>query len=104
MSNRTILHPELYGGNDCEGTAFRKERCNAQACPKVRKPKPLDCKWSEYNVWTQCSKTCGWGVKTSERIKSQEAIHGGKECTGDEIITEKCKLKDCPGAEISIKR
>ena len=103
VSNRTILHPELYGGKDCEGTAFKKERCNIQACPKIQKPKPVDCKWSEYSLWTECSHTCGWGIAKSERTISNEALNGGKECTGDAIKTKNCKLRDCPGTIISIQ-
>ena len=97
MSNRTILHPQLYGGKDCDGTAFRTERCNAQSCPKVQKPEPVDCEWSTILVWTECSTTCGWGIKTSEKTISRQALNGGKECLGDAIQTQKCKLRDCPG-------
>ena len=94
MSSRTILHPQLYGGKDCDGTAFKKERCNAQSCPKLE---PVDCEWSSIVVWTECSTTCGWGIKTSEKTVSQQALNGGKECFGDALQTQKCKLRDCPG-------
>ena len=101
VANRTILQPALYGGKDCEGTAFNTiERCHAQPCPKETKPKPVDCEWSPITIWTECSKTCGWGIKTSERTISRHVSNGGKECSGDTIQTEKCKLRDCPGNKI----
>ena len=101
VANRTILQPALYGGKDCEGTAFNTiERCHAQPCPKETKPDPVDCEWSPITVWSECSKTCGWGIKTSERTISRHALNGGKECSGDTIQTEKCKLRDCPGKKI----
>ena len=101
MANRTILHPQLYGGKDCEGTAFSKERCNPEACPPVREPEPVDCEWSPIKVWTECSTTCGWGIKTSEKTIAQKSLNGGRECTGEAIETQKCKLEDCPGIEFS---
>ena len=34
------------------------------------------------------------------RKKIVEAAHGGKNCTGDSIITESCNVEECPGRNI----
>ena len=57
----------------------------------------VDCIWSSYGEWTECSKTCGWGLKTAKRKIAQPALYGGKECTGTALSTEKCKLQSCSG-------
>ena len=57
----------------------------------------VDCEWSPYGNWTDCSTTCGPGVKTARRTIMQIAYNGGILCTGAAIKTENCELKSCPG-------
>ena len=57
----------------------------------------VDCKWSEYDDWSGCSESCGNGIKTSKRVKVQNALHGGKECEGESERVEECNLEACPG-------
>ena len=57
----------------------------------------VDCKWSVFNDWSECSKSCGWGVKTSERKIIEASSHGGKDCVGKAKRTEKCNNQPCAG-------
>ena len=57
----------------------------------------VDCKWSVFNDWSECSKSCGWGVKTSERKIIEASSHGGKDCVGKATRTEKCNYQPCAG-------
>ena len=59
-------------------------------------PKPVDCKWGEWNTGT-CSKTCGLGNRRSSRTKAVLKAHGGKECAGNTWKDETCNLRTCPG-------
>ena len=56
----------------------------------------VSCLWSGYSVWSDCSGSCGTGVRRRTRRVLQEALNGGSECVGDEEETEDCPLPDCP--------
>ena len=57
----------------------------------------VDCKWSSYTEWSDCSKSCGGGTKTSNRTILQSPINGGQECVGTALKTDTCNLDPCPG-------
>ena len=63
----------------------------------------VDCEWSAYGNWSDCSTSCGEGVKSARRKVSQMALNGGKLCEGSAIITENCDLGPCPGISILLK-
>ena len=51
--------------------------------------------WNDWTEWSECSKTCGAGLKTMTRTKSVEESGGGI-CEGideDEMI---CNEDECP--------
>ena len=55
----------------------------------------VDCQWSSYGDWSQCSKTCGGGTKTAERTIIEQGAYGGKECNGTALKIEKCNVQPC---------
>ena len=55
----------------------------------------IDCKWGEYSPWSECSKSCGSGIRRRIRVVVQNASIGGKECTGLDKEAEECKILDC---------
>ena len=57
----------------------------------------MNCEWSEYGEWSDCSKTCGGGEKSSTRTILQEPINGGNECEGEDTKIEPCNENSCPG-------
>ena len=56
-----------------------------------------NCQWSDFGEWSQCSKSCGGGERTSKRAISQPSMYGGKECEGDDKKIESCNEQPCPG-------
>ena len=56
----------------------------------------VDCQWSEWRV-TECSVTCGNGVRKYSRFESQKNLFGGMPCTGESNRTEPCEYIACPG-------
>ena len=50
----------------------------------------VDCKMSN---WTDCTKTCGTGIRKRSMII--EAKHGGHPCEG--LLSETCNPELCPG-------
>ena len=61
----------------------------------------VDCKLSPID-WsiTECSATCGEGIKTLKRKILQPALNGGKDCDGNLTITQKCDMEVCPGIDV----
>ena len=46
---------------------------------------------------SSCSVTCGGGVTTWKKVKTEVAQHGGKKCTGEEEVKKECNKEPCPG-------
>ena len=48
-------------------------------------------------MWSECTKKCEGGVKTSERKIIQDPMYGGRQCEGNHTRRLPCNLKPCPG-------
>ena len=57
----------------------------------------VDCEWSPYTEWSDCSKSCGGGTRISNRTILKNAIDGGQECKGEALKIESCNDQLCPG-------
>ncbi|RUS75554.1 hypothetical protein EGW08_016679, partial [Elysia chlorotica] len=58
---------------------------------------PTDGEWSEWGDWTECTKTCGGGVRSRERTCTNPAPdNGGQECEGGPQETSICNPDPCP--------
>lgn len=86
---RTVAVREEWGGQRCNGTASEEEACNAKGCP-------VDCKWSNWDVWTACSKTCGTGQTRRDRRVVVVGAFGGKACDGRPYENMTCNEQGCP--------
>ena len=64
---------------------------------------PVDCQWSSWSAWSPCSKTCGNGQKAKTRTVLRTASNGGKDCVGDNRITQQCQISQCPELAIDCK-
>ena len=60
----------------------------------------VDCRWSDFGEWSNCSADCGDGEQERSRTIEIAAAFGGAECTGSENETQVCKIKECPGMVI----
>ena len=60
--------------------------------------------WSNWSIWSLCSKTCGNGTRTRTRTcTSPSPTNGGLNCTGRNVEHERCTVRqECPG-EISTR-
>ena len=57
----------------------------------------VDCQWTDWGNWTQCSVTCNGGTRTRSRQYLVTAQYGGKGCAGEGIQTNTCNTQPCPG-------
>ena len=57
----------------------------------------VDGAWSDWSSWTQCSKTCGGGIKARERSCTNPPPKGnGQSCLGEVEETGACSQNPCP--------
>ena len=55
----------------------------------------IHCAWGLWGEWsTTCSKTCGDGNLTRERVHSILPQYGGNNCTGNSLDTKHCNIQD----------
>ena len=53
----------------------------------------VQCEWSTW-VDERCSRSCGGGLLSRIRIKTQEEV--GTECKGDAKVVKECNKMKCP--------
>ncbi|XP_033102328.1 mucin-5AC-like [Anneissia japonica] len=70
----------------CDGGSFK---CTEADCR-------VDCGLSEWSEWSECSRTCGKGIRTHTRTANNpSAQYGGLECEGELVETEECDDAPC---------
>lgn len=81
--------PPSNGGKPCTGNSTETGMCQTIPCP-------IDGGWGEWSNWTDCSKTCGNGIKSRYRYcNNPPSQHGGKHCSGDSNQSKHCSKKPC---------
>ncbi|CAJ1396777.1 unnamed protein product, partial [Effrenium voratum] len=87
-SLRRRLVTEANGGVPCLGDEAQRRPCGEENCP-------VDCKWSDWSEWNQCTKTCGGGL--TERLRNSTGpTYGGQECDGASRDVMSCSPTPCP--------
>lgn len=98
--SRVVARPALEGGAACpEADLAETGLCNPQDCIEDAWGK-IDCTWSEWSSWADCSASCGQGQARRTRIIVQEAAHGGELCKGfyqefHQCAGRPCLVRDC---------
>ena len=57
----------------------------------------IAAQWQEWGQWSQCTASCGQGLKIRARACSQPASGGNEQCPGDSTEVEDCSSAECPG-------
>ena len=57
----------------------------------------VNCKWSDFGSWSNCSAPCGKGEQNRTRTVLAAASNGGNDCTGTHEEKRACKIEECPG-------
>ncbi|XP_061197855.1 SCO-spondin-like isoform X2 [Saccostrea echinata] len=80
----------LYGGKNCTGDMEEFTNCNTQNCP-------IDGRYNDWSSWSECSLTCGGGLKArSRRCNNPSPQYGGKQCSGSDNESSSCNQQPCP--------
>ncbi|XP_023980917.1 A disintegrin and metalloproteinase with thrombospondin motifs 18 [Physeter macrocephalus] len=72
--------------------------CRQGQCVKFGEhgPRPIHGQWSAWSKWSECSRTCGGGVKYQERhCNNPKPQYGGKFCPGSSRVYQLCNINPC---------
>ncbi|XP_006106852.2 A disintegrin and metalloproteinase with thrombospondin motifs 12-like [Myotis lucifugus] len=71
--------------------------CMAGKCITVgKKPESIPGGWGRWSPWSHCSRTCGAGAQSAERLcNNPEPKFGGKYCTGERRRYRLCNVHPC---------
>ena len=53
--------------------------------------------WEDWGEWSQCSATCGPGIKFRARSCNKPVAGGNETCLGNATEAKVCNLDNCPG-------
>ncbi|XP_021376110.1 coadhesin-like [Mizuhopecten yessoensis] len=89
--NRTCDNPvPAFSGEKCDGIDTDSEVCMIINCP-------INGIWSSWQSWSDCSTTCGGGIKNRTRICDNPAPeHFGLDCDGHCFESSSCGEGTCP--------
>lgn len=88
IKTRTITQEPSGGGDACP-ELIEMVPCQGEPCVVV------DCELSEWDDWSECSETCGGGVKFRERTIEVEPTPDGVQC-GELSQVIACNEDPCP--------
>uniref|UniRef100_A0A8C2RT26 A disintegrin and metalloproteinase with thrombospondin motifs 18 n=1 Tax=Capra hircus TaxID=9925 RepID=A0A8C2RT26_CAPHI len=72
--------------------------CRQGQCVKLGElgPRPIHGQWSAWSKWSECSRTCGGGVRYQERhCNNPKPQYGGKFCPGSSRVYQLCNINPC---------
>ncbi|XP_040567740.2 LOW QUALITY PROTEIN: SCO-spondin-like [Lepeophtheirus salmonis] len=79
--NRKCIDSKFRNGNPCNADLNETENCNEQDCPV----------WSPWTEWTECSRSCGKGMRSKMKICLDLTS-----CSGKTKYMELCNENPCP--------
>ncbi|XP_060137056.1 SCO-spondin-like [Zootoca vivipara] len=82
-------------GLPCLGPEREDKPCQAQPCAR-------NGGWGGWSPWTDCTASCGGGMRSRARACDSPAPQGGGDyCEGVPTQVEGCSLNPCPGVDCS---
>ena len=89
--SRDIARAASHNGKSCSGHLRETQSCNSIPCHT-----PVDCRWSDWRQWTDCTVACGGGQRMRHRDIVQDAQFGGASCPlQTSIQTQPCSTQAC---------
>ena len=99
---------DLESGSNpvCPGNSTEIKECEETECPgKKRCPSDLfedfsavvPAQWQDWGEWSECTATCGKGLKTRARACFDPELGSNQVCPGSSTEVMECNEEECPG-------
>eukprot|EP00435_Cladocopium_sp_Y103_P017155 s62_g4.t1 len=88
--SRQVLEPGAFNGKACSLNSLN-ETASCLTGPNA----PVDCSFTEWKEWNECSHSCGNGQQSRSRAVATQASKGGKACLGSLKSLKRCKIRPC---------
>eukprot|EP00929_Paragymnodinium_shiwhaense_P121881 TRINITY_DN942_c0_g1_i1.p1 TRINITY_DN942_c0_g1~~TRINITY_DN942_c0_g1_i1.p1 ORF type:complete len:1559 (-),score=404.24 TRINITY_DN942_c0_g1_i1:474-5150(-) len=88
---REVITFPANDGKACEGALESIRSCSKPPADET------PCKYSAWQAWGMCSRTCGTGYRHRERTIAKTAKRGGDLCEGQLEELGTCSMSACPG-------
>jgi hypothetical protein len=96
---REVIAHARNGGALCNETLHMTTACAMDPCPQPSGQR-LNCEVGDWTMWSDCTASCGQGVKTRGRHITNPAKDGHLGCSLDLKQVTSCKAsKTCPGIQ-----
>lgn len=90
--SRAIIKQAANGGEPCPTILYEEAICNPLPCESASMA--YDCQMSAWSDWSECTSTCGGGLKTRTRTILKPAYNGGKAC--EHLVEQiECNTNPC---------
>ncbi|XP_004617610.1 A disintegrin and metalloproteinase with thrombospondin motifs 7 [Sorex araneus] len=101
----TTCHSKLDAAVDGTRCGDNKWCLNGECVPVGFRPEAVDGHWSAWTSWSECTRSCGVGVQSTERQCTQPAPrYKGKYCVGERKRFRLCNLQSCPPGHPSFRQ
>lgn len=91
--HRAKVTLQAFGGAACIGPNTEVKPCNVEPCA-------IDCVYSMWEPWGECTATCGGGIHTATR-NGTDPFHGGLECMEQNKTKEgECNTQPCAALSV----
>eukprot|EP00058_Branchiostoma_floridae_P020606 XP_002606096.1 hypothetical protein BRAFLDRAFT_88006 [Branchiostoma floridae] len=89
MVNPNVEQANSDGNLNCVGRRMEIMECHVAECA-------VNGNWAAWSSWSDCTATCGDGVRTRDRTCTDPAPYGdGTECDGQGTEVEHCSIPPC---------
>jgi len=95
---RSVTQHNSGTGTECnEDLGQETQSCHSKDCKA-----DIDCTYSEWSAWSECSHTCGGGSHERHRDVSTHATQFGKQCNEHTALKElkECNVSQCPSKKM----
>ncbi|XP_043232407.1 A disintegrin and metalloproteinase with thrombospondin motifs 9-like isoform X4 [Amphibalanus amphitrite] len=89
-----------------DGTTCAPGRwCQRGECvSRTPRPDTVHGGWGQWGEWGQCSRSCGGGIRRSERgCNAPVPSNGGTYCLGQRVRYESCNRQECPKGSVDFR-
>ena len=94
----------------CPGNVTEVDECKTSECPGIincffsmvtnfesYNVSAIAAEWQDWGHWSQCTASCGQGLKIRARGCSEPEFGGDLLCSGNGTEVEGCNSAECPG-------